>query len=118
MSMKNTGLLLLLCLMLPSCSAPGDEAVIGAVRRSLEKRVPIRLAGHLTGGQNAYVEEVRVLQVSRALGEGDQKYWIVKIYARGICRVMFGGRKSFEGEARYRVYKNEFDEWKAVPLRR
>ena len=115
---SRVGIVFMLGFIILSCSSPPENDIIQAVRRSLEKRVPIRLARHLTGGQNAYVEEIRVLQVSKALGEGDNKYWQVKIYARGICRVMFGGRKSFEGEARYRVYKDEFETWQAVPLRR
>jgi len=98
-----------------SCASPTEGVIVEAVSRSLEKRVPVTLASYLTGGQNALVEEVRVLEISKAIGKGKNTYWRAQIYARGVCRVMFGGHKSFEGKAVYRIYKDAFDNWRAAP---
>ena len=96
-------------------TGPSHDEIKLAVQKSLEKRVPISLAKHLTGGEDAVVLEVKVIKIGRAQGSGENKYWPVIIYARGTCVKMFGGRQPFEGQAEYYVRKNAYGEWVAEP---
>ncbi|MBU0579916.1 MAG: hypothetical protein KKA19_01965 [Candidatus Margulisbacteria bacterium] len=102
-------------ILLSCSSAPSDSEIKSAVKKSLEERVPVSLARHLTGGQDAIVEEVRIIEVGKKQGEGSYKYWPVKIYAKGTCLKMFGGRERFEGQAEYRIFEDEYGNLKARP---
>lgn len=104
---------LLISILISCSSTPSDSAIENAVRSSLEERVPISLAKHLTGGQDAIVEEVRVIEIGNQQGEGSYKYWPVRIYAKGTCIKMFGGRERFEGQAEYRIFEDEYGKLKA-----
>lgn len=104
-------------LILISCDGPNDVDIREAVTISLKKKVPISLARHLTGGQKATIDELKIIQIGKAQGEGSSKYWFVKIYVKGTCNVMFGGRKRFEGETEYRIRKDSYDNWVASPSR-
>ena len=104
----------MLTFILTACSSsPSNSEIEAAVKQSLEKRVPVSLAKHLTGGEDAIVEEVKVIKVGQAQGKGSHKYWPVIIYARGTCVKMFGGRQPFEGQAEYYIRKNAYGEWVA-----
>lgn len=108
--------LLFICLaFLISCSKPSNDDIVRAVKVSLQQRVPVSLAKHLTGGQNAVVEEIRVIEIGKAQERGSKDYWPVRIYAKGTCTKMFGGRESFEGETEYIITKNDFEELIASP---
>jgi len=99
-----------------SCSSgPSDRDIKKAVSISLQKRVPVSLARHLTGGSNAEIGEIKVIQVGNVFGEGNNKYWPVKVYVKGNCTVMFGGRKNFEGEAEYNLRMDAYENWQAEP---
>ena len=87
------------------------------VRTSLEQQVPVSLALHLTSSQNAHLEEVKVIQIGKVQGKGDNKYWHVKIYARSNCIKMFGGRQPFEGQTEYLITKDAYVEWEASAKR-
>lgn len=106
---------ILLSILVFACGKPSRNDIEIAVTESLKKQVPVSLARHLTGGQNATVEEVRVIQIGKAQGEGDRKYWPVKIYARGTCTKMFGSREPFEGETEYFMRKDPYGKWTAQP---
>ena len=105
----------LLCLCLSCTSGPSEKDIVAAVSRSLQQRVPVSMARHLTGGQNATVAEVKVLAVGKAQGEGDSRYWPVKVFASGTCVKMFGGREPFQGEAEFLIRENAYGEWVASP---
>ena len=108
--------LILLTLISISCSrGPSERDIKKAVILSLQQKVPTSLARHLTGGNNAIIEEVKVIQIGNTQGEGTNTYWPVKIYAKGSCDVMFGGRKVFEGEAEYLLKLDAYDNWQAHP---
>ncbi len=98
-----------------SCSKPSDDDIIMAVKSSLQQRVPVSLAKHLTGGQNAVVEEIRVIDIGKVQERGSKDYWPVRIYAKGTCTKMFGGRELFEGEAEYIITKDDYGVLKANP---
>lgn len=94
---------------------PSNKDIKQAIRRSLEQKVPASLANYLTGGENAKVKEIRVIKVGRVQGEGSNKYWPVKIHAKGTCTVMFGGRQGFEGKTEYIIKMDPYGEWVARP---
>lgn len=105
-------LLLLLPFLFISCSSgPSEREIQKAVIISLQHKVPAALAQHLTGGKNAKVKEVKVIEIGNVQGEGTNQYWPVKIYAKGTCKVMFGGRKSFEGETEYYIKIDAYGNW-------
>jgi hypothetical protein len=62
------------------------------------------------------VEEVRVIKVGSAQGEGSYKFWPVKVYAKGTCTLLFGDRRRFEGEAEYHISKDPYGKWIAEPM--
>jgi hypothetical protein len=98
-----------------SCSTPSNDEINNAVKLSLQKSVPVSLAKHLTGGQNAIIDEIKVLEIGKVIERGSKNYWPVKIYARGTCTKMFGGRQHFEGETEYYITKNDYGELIATP---
>ncbi len=115
MEFTKLPLLFIVFLAVLGCSgSPSHQEIEVAVRKSLEHRVPPSLARYLLGGQNATVEEIKVIEVGKAYGEGLEKRWSVIIYARGSCEITFGGRQRFEGRAKYVVGKNLYEEWVAT----
>ncbi len=107
--------MVLSCLLLAGCGKPSKKDAEAAVRQSLERWVPVTLAGWLSGGEHATVEEVRVIQIGKAQGSGANRRWPVKIYAQGTCAVMFGGRKAFAGETEYLLSRDTEGKWVADP---
>lgn len=106
-------LIVMLSIIMSGCSRPSDRVIEQAVRESLKRGVPVSLARYLTGGENATVEEVRVIKVGSVQGKGSYKYWPVKVYAKGTCSVMFGGRRRFKGEAEFHIRKDPYGKWVA-----
>lgn len=99
-----------------SCSSgPSEGDIKEAVITSLQNHVPPSLARYLTGGNNAIIDKVKVIQIGSAQGEGTHTYWPVKIYAKGSCDLMFGGRKDFAGETEYILRLDAYDNWQASP---
>ena len=114
LNIKFIFFLLLLSIFTISCNnSPSEREIQKAIIISLQKKVPSTLAKHLTGGDNAEIYEVKVIQIGNAQGEGTNKYWPVKIYAKGTCNVMFGGRKNFEGQTEYFIKLDAYDNWVA-----
>ena len=113
--LKVTLNILSIMFMLLSCGGPPKSEIKWAIRQSLKERVPVALAHHLTGGSDAHIEELKIIQVGSKQNSGSNEYWPVKIYAKGTCIKMFGGRRSFEGETEYYVVKDPYGKWVARP---
>ena len=94
-------------------SDPTDEQVKTAVHKALSKKVPGSLVRYATGGKNAQISELRISAKGKPQVERNETYWPVKIFAKGTCVVLFGDKKSFEGEIEYFVYQDPYGEWKA-----
>lgn len=93
---------------------PSQSEIEPAIRSSLAKGVPVRLAGHLMGCSNATVEELKILEVgSKEKSFRGQDMWSVKVYARGTCDKAFIGRSGFNGEVEYKVGKDSYGKWVA-----
>jgi hypothetical protein len=90
-------------------SGPSDDIVVSTVRQYLERQVPPGLARYLTGGSQAQIEEIRIVQ----RGKKTDDTWPVKIFAKGTCVVQFGGRRSFQGETEFVLYQDPYGNWKA-----
>lgn len=111
----SLGIPLIFLTLFISCSKPSNDDIIMAVKASLQQKVPVSLAKHLTGGQNATVEEIRVIEIGKLQERGSKDYWPVRIYAKGSCTKMFGGREPFEGEVEYIITKDDYGVLKANP---
>ncbi|MGB2698328.1 MAG: hypothetical protein WBD28_10785 [Candidatus Zixiibacteriota bacterium] len=109
-------ILCLLILLLTGCtSGPSKKEIEGAVRESLQQKVPSLLSGYYTGGEDVIIEGLWVVKIGKAQGQGSDKYWPVKVYAKGSCKVLFGGRRPFAGETEYNVRKDPYGKWVAEP---
>jgi hypothetical protein len=104
----------LICVAIVGCGGPSKQQIEQAVRESLEQRVPASLSRTLAGGESPIIERVAVVQIGKAQDQGSNKYWPVKIYAKGSCTVLFGGRRGFEGETEYNVSKDPYGKWVAT----
>jgi len=107
--------MLLIIIFLVACGGPPKSEIKRAVRQSLKERVPVALAHYLTGGSDAHIEVLKIIQVGSKQNSGSNEYWPVKIYAKGTCIKMFGGRRSFEGETEYYVMEDPYGKWVARP---
>jgi len=94
-------------------SDPTDEQVKTAVHKALSKKVPGSLVRYATGGEKAQISELRINAKGKPQIERNTTYWPVKMFAKGTCVVLFGDKKSFEGEIEYFVYQDPYGEWKA-----
>ncbi|MDD4051001.1 MAG: hypothetical protein PHR28_03740 [candidate division Zixibacteria bacterium] len=92
---------------------PTDEQITTAVHKALTQNVPGPLVRYATGGKKARIAELRINAQGKPQAERNTTYWPVKIFSKGSCEVLFGGRKSFEGEIEYFVYQDPYGEWKA-----
>jgi len=101
--------------LLGCSSGPSEKDIESAVRSSLQQRVPITLARNLLGGERAVVETVRVIKVGKPQGSDESRYWPIRVYAKGVCTVTFGGQQPFEGETEFNLTKNPYGEWVASP---
>lgn len=77
----------------------------------MQRNVPTTLARYLTGGTDASIEEIRVLAIGKPSEQSGEKTWPVKLYVRGDCSVLLGGRRDFEGEVEYFVCKDPYGDW-------
>ena len=97
----------------PETSGPTDEQITTAVHKALSRKVPGPLIRYATGGEKAQIFELRINAKGKPQVERNVTYWPVKMFAKGNCVVLFGDKKSFEGEIEYFVYQDPYGEWKA-----
>lgn len=109
-------LAVVISLFLTGCERPSEKDIEQAVHVSLKRAVPTKLTKKLMQGENASVEEVRVIKIGSAQRDGSLKYWPVKVYAKGTCDIIFfDTRQRFEGEAEFFIYKDPYGNWVATP---
>jgi hypothetical protein len=94
-------------------SNPTDEQIKTAVHKALTRKVPGPLVRYATGGEKAQISDLRINAKGKPQVERNVTYWPVKMFAKGTCVVLFGDKKSFEGEIEYFVFQDPYGEWKA-----
>lgn len=107
-------ILLLASLLNISCGAgPSETQIESAIKVSLEGFIPVKLANSMGGGRYGKVDDLQILDIGKVQQNGEREYWPVKIYAEGSCSVPFKNRTPFKGETTYKVYQDDFGEWRA-----
>ena len=93
---------------------PSDETIKAAIVGHLRQQVPASWSGSLLGGRNANVRSIEIVAVGRFNEQG--KYWPVRAHVSGSCEVilMFGAQsREFDGTAEFKVYQDDYREWRA-----
>ncbi len=103
-------------LILNGCSnAPNDKIIKQSIIECIQKNVPPSWAGSLLGGTDAKVEQIDIQQIGSYNETG--KYWPVKARVRGTCQANLLVRKElkyFDKVGEFRIYKDDYGEYKAT----
>lgn len=100
--------------LLGCSSGPPDEVVVETVTETLQQRVPVALARHMMGGQNATVRSVRVVKRGKSQKSGSSRYYPIVVHAEGRCYVQLGGGwREFSGDVEYNFSKDAYGDWRA-----
>ncbi|MEW6457644.1 MAG: hypothetical protein AB1441_01025 [Bacillota bacterium] len=102
---------------------PSEKEVQRAVEASLKERVPVQII-HFAGfrvrdGEDGVVDKIYVIKIGKkAHDQYGREFWPVTVVVKGTCSVVYGTRKegnavyglvrerhSFEGTARYHLYR-------------
>jgi len=99
--------LLILILLATYCSSPPSEEIM---QTAIKEAYQESLNSFKFSKSKAEVEWIKILQVGDYNGE--QEYWPVKATVR-VKNVVFNKDMSSEKTYDYRIFKDEYDNWKA-----
>ena len=111
---------IIVCIIAGCSTRPSNNDIKQAVTKSLKDTVPLSLAKLMISGNNATIEEVKIIKIGKSQKIDSRKYWPVKIHAKGSFPLpgifgMNGEQHNFEGETEYNVWKDPYGKWVAGP---